>query len=307
MSAASPGALFGFSVESNLSFEFLRSGAGETALQVDEAPRDELAHASPPIVEWRFKDPTGDVKSTLHRADGVYHFWSADAGWFRIDPEGRRITIPREGDPTRRELRLWGVPTTLCSAGRGDVSLHAAAAEIDGGAVLFAAPGQHGKTTLVLAFHKAGRRVLTEDVACCRFGDGPLLYPGPASLRVRPDMFDGTAPPGTELVACEPDRVFLRLAAARSGSAAPVPIRAIVLLHWSDGEIRLERVHPARALPDLWALSFRLPGTSLAAQAFERVGRIAGSAAIWNLYRPKRLEDVDAVIERITEAALTSV
>lgn len=304
MTAPSPRGVFGFSVESALSFRFLRDGTAPDVLRVDEAPGEELAHESTAIAEWRFKDPTGDVSGRLHRADGVYHFWTADAGWFRIDSDARRITVPHEADAVRRELRTWGVPTTLCSVGRGDVSLHAAAVEIDGGAVLFGAPGQHGKTTLALACHTAGYRVLSEDVSCCRFGPTPMLYPGPASLRVRPDMFHGDVPAGTQLVSVKPDRVFLRLDDERCGTADPVPIRAIFLLHWSDDDIHIERIGRVKSLPDLWALSFRVPGSTSMGLALEGVGRLAASTVIWNLYRPLRADNLRTVVDRIAEAAL---
>jgi hypothetical protein len=295
--------VFGFSVESSIPFSFLRRGSGVETLRIDDAPSDQLAQNNPPVFEWKFKDAAGDVSGRLHDVGGIYHFWTADSGWFRVDPKNRVITIPREADPVRRELRLWGVPTTLCSVERGDVSLHAAAVDVGGAAVLLAAPGQHGKTTLALAFHSCGFRVLSEDVSCCQLGATPMLLPGPASLRVRPDMYHGEAPEGTEVVAARPDRVFLRLDGSRAGSGDPVPIRAVVFLRRSDDDIRLERVERIRSLPDLWSLSFRVPGKASAAEAFTRVSQLAAGTTLWNLYRPFRVDVLHAVVARIAEAA----
>jgi hypothetical protein len=292
--------VFEFSVDSHLSFKFLRAGEGTHSLRVDEAPNSALQQEGPPLFDWKLRDNTGDITARLYHSDGTYHFWAADAGWYRIDPFNRVITIPDEGDEVRRESRLWGVPTMLCFVELGDVPLHASAVEIAGGAVLFAAPGRFGKTTLALAFHARGYRVLSEDLSCCRLTPELALLPGPASLRIRPDMFEGQAPRGTELVSIRPDRVVLALDSNRSGSSRPVPIRSIVFLRESsDGEIRLERVESIRSLPDLWALSFRPKGESALAHSFRRLSSLANGAAVWNLYRPLRVDTLNDVIDRI--------
>ena len=299
MNVRSSRSVFGFTVESAIPLRFLRAGVGRETLRVDAAPGNELAYHGSPVFEWKFKDPAGDVSGRLHNADGIYHFWTADAGWFRIDPAARAITIPRETDETRRELRLWGVPTTLCSIERGDVSLHAAAVEINGGAVLLAAPGQHGKTTLALAFHACGYRVLSEDVACCVPGATPMLFPGPASLRVRPDMYGGSPPRGTEVVSIQPDRVFLRFDEDGAATADPLPLRAVVFLRQCDDQIRLEEINPVRSLPDLLALTFRIPGVGPAAESFRRVSELVRSTTVWNLYRPLRMDNLESVVAAI--------
>jgi hypothetical protein len=294
--------VFGFSVQSGLPLTFVRPGTSADVLTVDDAPSESMARDDRPIHEWRFSDPTGDVMGRLHNAGALYHVWFADAGWFRVDPVARRITAPREAEPVIRELRMWGIPTTLCSVERGDASLHAAAVDIGGSAVLLAAPGQHGKTTLALAFHACGHRVLSEDVACCRLDATPRLCPGPASLRVRPDMFGGSAPDGSTVVAERPDRIVLRIDDVRAGSADPVPIRAILFLRQTDNDIRFEPVDRVRALPDLYALSFRTGGRESAAETFARVSRLAAGTTIWNLYRPLRLDNLDQVVAEVAAA-----
>ena len=295
---------FGFSVQSELPFRFLRAGSSDDVLTVGEAPSESMAQHDPPIHEWKFKDPTGDVSGRLHCSGSLYHVWFADVGWFRVDPAARRITVPREGEPVMRELRALGVPTTLCSVARGDASLHAAAVEIDGAAVLLAAPGQHGKTTLALAFHEHGYRVLSEDVSCCRLDATPMLCPGPASLRVRPDMYHGAPPAGTTVAATRPDRMILQVDDERAGSADPVPVGGVLFLrHSDDDEIRVERVDKARSLPDLYALSFRVGGNESAATTFARVSRLASAVPIWNLHRPLRRDNLEQVVTRVAEAS----
>src|SRR4029453_8171040 len=119
---------------------------------------------------------------------------------------------------------------------RGALPLHAAAVDLDGSAILLAAPGYHGKTTLAAAFLGAGFRILTEDIACCRVGELPTLFPGPAMLRVRRPSYERLEFPGTRVVAEEPGRVHLALEGSARGDGTPVPLRGIVLLQVDDGE-----------------------------------------------------------------------
>jgi hypothetical protein len=293
--------VFGYTVESDIPFNFLRSGEGEQTLRVDAASNTELQHEGSPVFQWTFKDRTTEVSAQLYRAGAEFHFWTSDTGWYRVDPAAGRITIPDNGDEARRELRLWGVPSMLCFVERGEIPLHASAVEIEGGAILFAAPGQFGKTTLALAFHRAGHRVLTEDLSCCRLSPTPVLIPGPASLRVRPDMFDGHAPEGTSVISIKPDRAFLALDSERRGTCVPVPIRGVVFLRKSEKEIRLEQVEATRALPDLWELSFRVRGHGGLARCFSALSGMASATTIWNLYRPLRMDVLSEVIALIVD------
>jgi hypothetical protein len=201
----------------------------------------------------------------------------------------------------RREQRLWGVPTMLCFMERGDFGLHAAAVEVAGAAILLAAPGRFGKTTLALAFHARGYRLLTEDTACCRMAAGPLLLPGPTSVRLRPDIFHGEAPTGTRVLSVGHDRIHLVLKADRAGDSLPVPIKALVFLRGSADHIRLERVKGGEALRDLWALNFHLQNTIARSRSFSQLAQLAGSLSVWNLHRPLSLMNLDEVVSRIVE------
>src|SRR5262245_27381602 len=153
------GCVFDFTVDSEIPFQFLRAGRGEHVLYVHEASNATLQQDGLPLMEWKLRDLSGEVTTRLYRSDGIYHFWASDAGWYRIDPSSLTITIPEEGDVVRREIRLWSIPTLLCFLAFGDMALHASAVEVANKAVLFAAPGRFGKTTLAFAFHQRGYRV----------------------------------------------------------------------------------------------------------------------------------------------------
>jgi len=256
--------------------------------------------ARAPLFEWTLRDIV-DVAARLYDVDGVYLFWTDDVGWFRIDPAARQIEIPTCEDEIRREQRLWSLPAVLCFMKRGDVGLHAAAVEAGGGAIILAAPGRYGKTTLALAFHRMGHRLLTEDTTCLRLDSSPLLLPGPTSVRLRPDMFEGKAPSGTNVVSARNDRIHLVLDSDRAGDANPVPLKALVFLREPADRIRLERVKAPEALPDLWTLSFHFQSESGRRRSFGQLAQLAANISIWNLHRPLSTANLNEVVARIVE------
>jgi len=292
---------YGFQVQSQSPLRFLRSGGGVETLEVAEAPEPRAQPKGPPLADWPLVGAAPGTRAALYRMDCGYEFWASDIGGYRIDLENGRIEIPHSGDEILREQRLWGVPSILSFMRRGDLPLHSAAVEINAGAVLLAAPPRFGKTTLALAFHQQGYRVLSEDIACCRLSPTLQLLPGPALLRIRPDVYHGQAPPGTHVVASRPDRVFLGLDDDRKGGCAPVPIAGIVFLRESAGDVRMEAAQGTVALADLWALNFRLQTDEGRAQSFQQLTRLAGALPVWNLYRPLRQDTLEATVARIVE------
>lgn len=293
---------FGFSVRSGHPFKFLRPGTGKETLEVVRSATSLEPVDGTLLFEWTLRDPTADVTARLYDANGLFHFWTSDAGWYRIDPLARRIEMSEYSDEIRREQRLWGVPTGLCIKARGDLVLHAAAVEVDGAAIVLAAPGRFGKTTLALAFHREGYRLLTEDTACCSLTPEPVLFPGPTCVRLRPDMFTGQAPPGTTIAAVRSDRIHLTLEPDRKGDGRPVPIRALVFLRESSGEIFVERVNRAEALPDLWTLIFRFQTDAERRRSFSLLAHLAATVPIWNLHRPLDVMKLDEVVSRLVNA-----
>jgi len=294
---------FGFRIHSSQPLRFVREGSAQNGIldvQIREcAP---IAPSDGPLLDWTLSGSNREINAKLYSVHHFYRFWISDTGWYDIDPSIGIVKMPKSGDEILREQRLWGLPTMLCALYRGDFSLHAAAVEIDGGALLIAAPGRHGKTTLALAFHRQGYRVLTEDSACCRLNSAPRLLPGPPMLRVRPDMFDGRAPIGTQVVAQYDDRIYLALDENRRGSDDPIPIRGLIFLRESANEIHLERVVYQRALPDLWALNFHLPTDASRAQVFRQLSELANTIPIWNLYRPLRLVALAKTVDTVAKA-----
>jgi hypothetical protein len=294
------GSCFGFAIRSSLDLRYLRGGGGDRLL-IDESPVA-LPDLGRPLLDWR--PPRNPFRAGLYVERGTYLLWVADAGWFRIDPERPAISVPTGGDPLRREERTWGIPILLCFLHRGDLPLHAAAVEIGGQAVLLAAPGRGGKTTLAAAFAAAGYRVLAEDLACIRMGDPVSVIPGPAMMRVRPDAaVHLTFGRGSRVE--RDDRVHVALDPATRGDCSPVPLRGVIFLREGDETHSTEPVGAGAAIPDLWTLNFHLPTDTDRARAFAGVADLASSVPVWNLVRPKRFDalarTVEAIVEHVSE------
>ena len=217
-----------------------------------------------------------------------------------MHPTDPWIGIPEEGNEVRREEHLWGIPAALCLLQRGDLPLHAAAVEVGGGGVLFAAPGRYGKTTLAAAFLDEGHRLLAEDLSCLRLAPDPVIVPGPAMLRVRRDILGEFRPRHARLVGDSGDRVSFAVESSRRGDCRPVPLRAVVLLR-EGPELRLDRIPPADALRELWALSTRIPTEENRRRCFSFLGGIVASVPCRWLSRPLRIDRLPEVVAAINE------
>ena len=291
--------VFGFRIRSAVPLRFLRDGGGVDPLEIVTHDRRDGQADGELLGEWLLQGTSYPATAKLLRVPGGYEYWTSDAGLFRVDEERHRIEIPASGDALLREQRLYGMPLILSFASRGDVSLHAAAVEVGSRAIILAAPSKYGKTTLAFAFQRRGHRVLSEDLICCR-PDTAEAIPGPAVLRLRPDVYDRALPEGLSVIAETPDRIFVGFDPLRRGSGAPVPIKAIVFLRESDG-FHIEPVPAVTALKDLWRLSFRTGTEEWRASSFKSLTALAGSAHSWNAYRPLSRDALDATVSLIEE------
>ena len=292
--------VFGFTIRSSIALRFLRHGGGSEPLEIVEDAESDAATPGDLLGEWPLHGTAYPAHATLVRVAGGYQYLTSDAGLFRIDMDQRRIHVPATGDELLREQRLHGLPMVLAFIARGDISLHAAAVEVGQGAVILAAPSRHGKSTLAMAFQNAGHRVLSEDLVCCRPATGEAI-PGPALLRIRPDMHSERLPDGLFVAGRREDRVFVGFDPVRAGSAAPVPITAIVFLREALS-LALEPADPVTALKDLWHLNFRTGTEHSRATAFQSLSLLAGSVQIWNATRPLVKDALPETVEMIRGA-----
>lgn len=292
--------VFGYRIRTGLDLRFLRHGGGAQSLEVMEAEEMGDLQSGELLGEWPLQGTAYTAHARLFRVPGGYEYHTSDAGRFRIGIDSGRIEVPRDGDQLLREQRLHGMPMILSFLARGDISLHAAAVEVDSRAVILAAPSRFGKSTLAMAFQRAGHRMLSEDIICCRPSTGEAI-PGPALLRIRPDVHSEDLPEGLFVAARRTDRVFVGFHSAQAGSSAPVPVKAIVFLR-EGTSFAVEPVDPVTALKDLWSLSFR-PGTGEGrADSFRRLSALAASVEAWNVSRPLSIETLPAAVDLIQNA-----
>lgn len=288
----SQGSCVGFDIRSRLTFQGLRAGGG-TPLYVAE--RTDLQPIGDLIRTWVSR-PDNPFHARLFRDGHRYAFWSSDAGWYHIDPTIPSISVTSGADPLRRELRMFGVPTAICTLAQGDVSIHASAVEIHGQGVLLAGPSKYGKTTLAAAFAQAGHRLLSEDSTRCSTNGPPAIWPGPAVIRLRADVAGYLRVPGAHAASAEEGRVPLVLDERSRGDGGPVPLRAIVILRQDPEATRLQPAPAVEAVRDLLALTFDLPTSSSRALSFARVTDLTAQVDVLNLYRPLTMESLDDVV-----------
>jgi hypothetical protein len=276
----------------------MRDDGAELDLTIEFVDDPPAPPTEPPLATWAFREAE-QFTTALYRHDDGYAY-ATGAGVTLIDPAHSRIRIPSGIRGALWEEHLWGVPAILCFLARGDLPLHAAAVEVDGGAVLLAAPGHHGKTTLALALHNAGHRVLAEDLTCWRRdGNDIVAVPGPAMLRARPDVLEQMPIDDADVIYRHPSRTYLSVASGRRGSGRPVPVRGVVFLRIGDGPVRVERIPAPQALPDLWALCFKISDAQFNARVFDGLVGLAASVPIWNIHRPLQFQALDATIDAV--------
>jgi hypothetical protein len=289
------GTCFGFAVRSGISFRYLRSGSGEPLEVRVGKPSTTEGRL---LFDWDVRDPP--LRARLQEADGRFQLRITGTGWFEIDPDEGRITVPSGSNAALREVRTWGLPAILCFLARGRIPIHAASVQVDGEAILLAAPGTFGKTTLAAGFLREGCRLLSEDVTCVDVSSRPAAIPGPAVVRMRRDVATALDSKFLIRMAEDAERVHFAPAAEHRGDCAPVPIRAIVFLRPSEDGIRLDSVPPAEVIRNLFILSFRLPSDIGArARAFAGVGALADAVPVWEISYPHVLCRLREVVETL--------
>jgi hypothetical protein len=302
-SPPSRGSCAGYDIRSSLPFSSLRPGGG-TPLLVEERPN--LEGNGRTLITWNPR-PDNPFHGRLLEAENGFAFWASDAGWYFVDPDARHITVSPGADVLRRELRLFGVPTALCTWAIGDVSIHAAAVEVEGRGILLAGPSRYGKTTLAAAFARAGHRLLSEDTTRCS-PRGPVIYPGPAVLRLRADVGKELNIPNSRLAPSDDEgRVPLIFDSLARGDGAAVPLAAIVIVREPADVPRLDAVRAADAVRDLLALTFRVPTPFALTETFDRLVAMAARTTVFDLHRPMTLESLDEVVSLVAERVTRQV
>ena len=292
------GGCFGFEVRSPLVFEYLRTD-GAKPLYIEERETEIAEPSDGRMYEWAER-PAERLRTALYRTDGAHGLWVDSVGWFGIDRRVPEIVAPRlraTARPAWRETIFWGTPVALCFMGSGRLSLHAASVDVEGRGLLLAAPGTFGKTTLAGAFLREGHRVLSDDVSCLAAGDPSLVFPGPAVLRLRRDVYEKVEFPGTVVADQTATKVALSLQGPQRGSGSPLPLVGIAILHKGEGSPTISRAKPHEAVRDLLVLASNMLIDQAA--AFADVTALVDAVPVWRLERRLDYDELPRVVDML--------
>ena len=238
---------------------------------------------------------------------------------FRIDFGRRQIQaqpLPGCTDNTLAHLLLDQVlPRVVCHGGR--MVMHASAVLLkDGRAVAFSAPSGRGKSTLALAFHQAGHRVITDDCLLLQREHGAVsaisAYP---SLRLWPDslaaLTGGRGVMGSRVsqMAHYTNKKQLSLAPDEApGRPQPVELSALFLLdEWrqadQNGRGLIESAGGSTAIMAMIESLFALDvvAREVVKRNFEMAGALAGALPVFHLRYPREYGFLPEVLEAVVQ------
>lgn len=298
------GSCYGFDITSELPLSFLRTGTGSgipMSIRFGSVPEDNGRL----LQEWNMGRAGKSTTRLFELGPDHFLIRVGDNDSFEVlNREPSIIVHSKALSETQGESMIWGTPAAVSMAHQGHLPIHSGSVDIDGHAVLLAATGAFGKTTLAGAFHAAGYRLLADDMSCAITDPGPAILPGPAVIRARPDVVAGFDFKRTKTIQTTPGRTHFALNLETRGNGDPVPLSAIVFLRISDGPIHLEPAPISDAVRDLYGLSYRSPTDDGRGRGFEASAQLAGAVPVWNLYRPLNLETLPEVIEAIVQTCL---
>ena len=194
---------------------------------------------------------------------------------------------------------------------RGQVSLHACALNVDGGAVAVLGASGAGKSTLGAYMASIGTPVLADDVAALlKVGDEWMVQPGFPAMKFWPDTLElcGVT---TELH----DRVFnfsdKRIVVLNTDQASsewrfqstPAPLRGVFILRSRQPNLVqpvAERLTPIAAIPQLMAHRSSATcdlGAGTDARELKDMAKLAGGVPVWSITCPDDVRQLPATTD----------
>jgi hypothetical protein len=214
-------------------------------------------------VQW---DPTTLASYyTDHRiSPGCLLLNIAGIARFQIE-NGSKILIEPAADTTLPAIRLFllGAAMSGILHQRGITPLHGSAIATPEGAVIFAAPCGHGKSTLAAALSQKGYPLLADDVCALTIGGaGIWLYPAYPRVNLLPDALTalGRAPAteGSEEARIRPFSNKYCMPVLQFAHGA-TPVKAIYRLYPTDcNHVKLQTVYGFTRVHELMSNSYGL-------------------------------------------------
>ncbi len=285
---------------------------------VSELPLPELPPGKPPadVVVRRGVVPEAldEVKKrgVLYQAGpGRLLLRVRDVGRFLVS-DGREIRVEPASEAEERALRvfLYGSAMGALLQQRGVLPLHASAIEAGGRAIVLAGNSGEGKSTLAAAFHRAGYRVLADDVVAVHpggdgDGDAPRAFPAYPALKLWPDALARLEIDPSELARERPGLEKTILPTGERFAGEPLPITHVYLLHSTNkDDLEVKPITGMGKLAALWRFTYRrqfLDGLEDKQQHFRMCTALAKSAALAAVVRPSgdfRIDELRELLEK---------
>jgi hypothetical protein len=181
----------------------------------------------------------GRLAAQVHRGPGGTWFWHDGVGTSHVHPDARRVDVyPMPGvDARMPALVLLGPVAALVLHQLGYPSLHASAAQIGGGVVVFLGPPGQGKSTMAALLLRRGATLISDDVLpLCALGDALYAVPSVPMMKLAPDAVAPALNLAEPLptVSANHHKRLLRLGGQYPFAATPIRIDAIYLLERYD-------------------------------------------------------------------------
>lgn len=245
-------------------------------------------------------------------ADGICRFVMAGVAAFRVDAEGREITVEPYAATDFADIRafLFGTILAIVCFRRKLLPLHASAVRIGDRVIAFCGPSGCGKSTMAASFFRRGYAVVSDDVAVIEPGapGGPRLLPAFPRLKLWRDAMNafGLGTAGLEHTRGELDKFHLPV--KENFTATPLPLAAVYYLGEAR-EAQQEEIKPLHGVDAFLAmergvyrrfLGHRLMG---GAEMFALSSKIADAVPSARLVRRISLARVEEIVDAIVESA----
>jgi hypothetical protein len=294
---------YGYRLASEVAFPLLPAGGGggeaDIRLRLGPVP-DHLAHSvwSSPFLE------IGENGEAIAKAGDRLRFRIAGGNEIVLDTD-------RSQSAMEMETHFTSLVAGVVLHQRRALPLHASAVSVDGLAVAFAGPSGIGKSTFASALALHGYPLIADDVCRIEFHPegGPTVAPGPARLRLWPDMAMALGRDPETLMtgrSHHPKRVLTDV----DKETNSVPLRALIRLSLDvqAKAPRLERLTGPQSVMPVDELVYRARlGRTMGRQVeiFQQLTELGAAIRVYRLTRPEGPPDrprlADLVRQAITE------
>lgn len=223
--------------------------------------------------------------------------------------EGREVVIDADpsSDPQVLQSLLLGPAMASVLHQRGVLAMHASAVVVDGGVHAFLGESGQGKSTIAAALAQRGCPVVADDLLAVGFdADGrPVVYPAFPHLRITADA--ARAVDMSHLSTSSRDRKERFLYRARGEPWGQLlPLRRIYIL--ADGEFELRAMSTGAGFGAIahhtYVTRALLEASSTTEAHLDRCGRVAATAPVAGLQRPRSLETMMQTAQRLERACV---